>query len=103
VPDDFFEPVVVDTPVLIFCGGLDPVTPLSFSAEVARHLPNSRMIVIPRMGHTEDGLSNIDCFNQLLLDFLNRGSAIDLDVSCIETMLPGPIFTDESEMAFLGK
>jgi pimeloyl-ACP methyl ester carboxylesterase len=103
VPEDFFEPVAVDTPVLILCGGLDPVTPLSFSAEVARHLPNARVIVIPRMGHTEDGLSNIECFDRLLLDFLDRGSAAGLDMSCIETMLPGPVFTDESEMTFLGK
>jgi len=103
VPADFFEPVAVDTPVLILCGGLDPVTPLSFSAEVARHLPNARMIVIPRMGHTEDGLSNLDCFNRLLIDFLDRGSAVGLDTSCIETMLPGPVFMDESEMTFLGK
>jgi len=74
-----------------------------FSAEVARHLPNARMIVIPRMGHTEDGLSNLDCFNRLLIDFLDRGSAVGLDTSCIETMLPGPVFMDESEMTFLGK
>jgi pimeloyl-ACP methyl ester carboxylesterase len=100
LPHDFFEPVSTDTPVLLFSGGLDPVTPLSFSLEVASHLPRSRLIVVPEMGHTEDGLSHPECFTRLVLEFLDRGSAEGLDVSCIETMRPGPFILDESELPF---
>jgi hypothetical protein len=59
--------------------------------------------VIPHMGHTEDGLSHVECFNHLILEFLDRGSAVDLDTACIETMLPGPFILDESELPFLRK
>jgi pimeloyl-ACP methyl ester carboxylesterase len=94
----FREPVRSEVPVLILSGALDPVTPPEFGAEVARHLPNARQIVIPRMGHMEDGLSHLECFDELMQEFFERGSAAGLDASCVESLQPPPFVLDESEL-----
>ena len=55
IPADFLEAVHCDAPVLIFSGNMDPVTPPKFGEQVARHLPNSRHVVIPEAAHGVDG------------------------------------------------
>jgi pimeloyl-ACP methyl ester carboxylesterase len=67
IPDDFLQPVRSDIPVLILAGEYDPVTPVSTAKEIARYLPNSQLIVIPQMSHLFDGLSNEECFDQMVL------------------------------------
>jgi hypothetical protein len=47
IPKDFFEPVVSKIPTLILSGGFDPVTPTSMAKEIASHLPNSTLVIIP--------------------------------------------------------
>jgi pimeloyl-ACP methyl ester carboxylesterase len=102
VDEAFRAPVHSDAPVLILSGALDPVTPAEFGAEVARYLPNARQIVIPRMGHMEDGLSHLECLDGLVQEFYERGSAAGLDASCIESMRPPPFVLDESGLPGAG-
>ena len=93
IPKDFLEPVFSDAPVLVFSGNLDPVTPPSYGEEVAKHLPNSRHVVIAEAGHGVDGLTDPDCIDRIAIEFLNKGDAKKLDVSCVERMKPPPFVT----------
>jgi pimeloyl-ACP methyl ester carboxylesterase len=92
-PTDFLEPVHSDAPVLIFSGNMDPVTPPNYGEEVATHLPNSRHVVIPEAGHGVDGLSDPGCMDRIAIEFLDKGDAKNLDVSCVERMAPPPFVT----------
>jgi pimeloyl-ACP methyl ester carboxylesterase len=93
IPSDFLEPVRSNAPVLIFSGNMDPVTPPKYGEEVARYLPNSRHVVIPQAGHGVDGLKDPGCIDRIAIEFLDKGDAKNLDVSCIEGMKPPPFVT----------
>src|SRR5262245_41524683 len=75
IPADFLEPVSSDAPVLIFSGNMDPVTPPKYGEEVARHLPNSRHVIIPEAGPGVDGLTDTGCIDRIALAFLDKGDA----------------------------
>jgi pimeloyl-ACP methyl ester carboxylesterase len=93
IPTDFLEPVRSNAPVLIFSGNMDPVTPPKDGEEVARHLTNSRHVVIPQAGHGVDGLADSGCIDRIAIEFLEKGDAKNLDVSCVEGMAPPPFAT----------
>jgi len=93
IPADFLEPVHSNAPVLIFSGNMDPVTPPKYGEQVARHLPNSRHVVIPEAGHGADGLTDPGCFDRIAIEFLEKGDTKNLDVSCAERMAPPPFVT----------
>ena len=88
IPAGFLDPVSSHAPVLIFSGNLDPVTPPKYGEEVAKHLPNSRHVIIPEGAHDADGLTDLGCIDRIALEFLEKGDAKDLDVSCVERMKP---------------
>jgi pimeloyl-ACP methyl ester carboxylesterase len=93
IPADFLEPVSSNAPVLIFSGNMDPVTPPKYGEEVARYLPNSRHVVIPEAGHGVDGMTDPGCIDRIAIEFLDKGDAKNLDVSCVEKMRPPPFVT----------
>jgi pimeloyl-ACP methyl ester carboxylesterase len=97
IPDDYQQPVRSDIPVLIFSGQMDPVTRPERGEEVASHLPNSRHVIISHGAHGIDGLTNVECLDKLMLEFLSKGNARDLDISCVERVLPPPFITDGSK------
>jgi pimeloyl-ACP methyl ester carboxylesterase len=94
IPAGYPDPVSSKAPVLIFSGNLDPVTPPQRGEEVAKHLPNSRHVVIPEAGHGVDGLDDAGCVDRIIIDFMDKGSAEDLDTSCVERMAPPPFATN---------
>ena len=93
IPADFLEPVRSNAPVLIFSGNMDPVTPPKYGEEVAGYLPNSRHVIIPEAAHDVDGLTDPGCIDRIALEFLDKGDAKNLDVSCVENMVPPPFVT----------
>jgi pimeloyl-ACP methyl ester carboxylesterase len=93
IPTDFLQPVHSNAPVLIFSGNMDPVTPPKYGEEVAKYLPNSRHVIVPEAGHGMDGLSDQECVDRLIIEFMDNGSAKDLDTSCVERMAPPPFVT----------
>ena len=93
IPTDFLEPVSSDAPVLIFSGNMDPVTPPKYGEEVARHLLNSRHVIIPEAGHGVDGLRDPGCIDRIAIEFLDKGNAKNLDMSCVERMARPPFVT----------
>lgn len=88
VPDDFFTPVKSDKPVLIFSGGLDPVTPPSWGEVARKGFPNSLHAVAPHIGH---GVTHQGCAPKILKQFIETASVVGLDASCLARM-PRPSF-----------
>ena len=63
------EIATIDLPTLVVGGDRDPIVPLEQSVSLFEHLPNSRLCILPGVGH---GLTSRrpELFNQILLDFL---------------------------------
>src|SRR5947199_10375583 len=93
IPTDFLEPVSSHATVLMFSLNMQPHTTPEHGEEVARHLPNSRHVVIPQGGHGVDGLTDPGCIDRIEIEFLDKGDARNLDVSCVERMAPPPFVT----------
>jgi pimeloyl-ACP methyl ester carboxylesterase len=96
IPADFREPVRSNVPALIFSGNFDPVTPPQRGEEVARYLSNSRHVIVPQAAHGIDGLTNADCFDKIILEFIEKADAKKLDVSCVDRMAPQPFQTNSA-------
>ena len=76
----FNDPVKSDIPVLMITGDLDPVAPPWLAAGAARFLPNSRQISISNTGH----YFRFECIDDLVTEFMAKGSAKGLDDSCVK-------------------
>jgi pimeloyl-ACP methyl ester carboxylesterase len=88
-PADFRTPVVSDVPVLLLSGELDPITPPSDAARAAKTLRRSRHIVAPGQGHS---VAARGCIPRLMSQFVDAGSATDLDTDCVAALEPAPFF-----------
>jgi pimeloyl-ACP methyl ester carboxylesterase len=80
--------VISTVPALLMTGDMDPATPADWAQKVASHLPNSRVVVVPNLGHLPDGLSHMECYDRIIADFFDAGSAKDLDLNCLKSMQP---------------
>ena len=80
-PADATKTVRSDVPVLLLSGGLDPVTPPAYAAEVAQTLPASRHVVAPGFGHI---VSPHGCGPRLIAAFVEHGAFARLPAACIE-------------------
>ena len=89
----YFTNAPSDIPALILSGQLDPVTPPVWGQEVASQWKNSRHIVVPATGH---GAWSSGCVLKLISQFLNDGSAANLDSSCVERVKRPPFFLGPS-------
>lgn len=85
--------VASPVPALLMAGEMDHVTPPQQARDVAAHLPNARVVVVPGLGHFPDGLTNMECYDRIISDFFAAGSAAGLDVSCLSAMQPPPFTT----------
>ncbi len=90
IPEGFREPVVSDKPVLLLSGELDPVTPPRWGEEAARHLPNSKHLVLPATGH---GTLGSACVRRTMEKFLEEGTVAGLTEKCDEVTRP-PFFVN---------
>lgn len=82
-----------DMPALILSGEFDPVTPPSWGQQVAAQWKNSRHLVVPAAGH---GAAAYGCVMKLMARFLNDGSALNLDASCVDRLKRPPFFLGPS-------
>jgi pimeloyl-ACP methyl ester carboxylesterase len=80
VSKEFADPVRGDVPVLLISSSLDPITPPSRAAEVARNLANSRQIVVPNAGHSPANR----CVIGIEEAFIRSGTHADLDLRCLD-------------------
>jgi len=86
IPANYAEPTVSDVPVLILTGQWDPVTPPIYGDTVANHLSHSLHVIVPHGGHGFDGLNGQDCIDNLITSFVEKGSAVGLDTSCVSSI-----------------
>ena len=89
VAASFIEPVKSDAPILMITGDLDPVAPSWLAAGASRLLPNSRHISIHNTGHH----FRFECVDNLMVEFLAKGSAKGLDDSCVKAIERPPFMT----------
>jgi pimeloyl-ACP methyl ester carboxylesterase len=85
VPASFLDPVKSDKPVLLVSGALDPVTPPWLAQEVAKTLPNSKLVVIQNATH-----SSYDCVENFIAEYLDKGTTQGLDTSCADKIQRPP-------------
>jgi pimeloyl-ACP methyl ester carboxylesterase len=83
ISKDYAEPTRANAPALILTGQWDPVTPPVYGDTAAKYLPNSLHIVVPSGGHGFGGLEGLDCIQKLVAEFVDRGTAKGLDISCV--------------------
>jgi pimeloyl-ACP methyl ester carboxylesterase len=93
----FRHPVSLPTPTLMIVGTMDFVTPPAAAQRVAQHLPNSRIVEIPELGHAPIGLTGMECLDQMMAAFFDAGSASALDTSCVQSMKPPAFFVPPAE------
>lgn len=98
IPRDYRDPVRADTPVLLFSGSWDPVTPASNAEQVAATLPHSLSVVIAGGGHDYAGLPGAEqCVAMITTQFIQRGSAEGIDTSCVGRLRRPPFPTSPLE------
>lgn len=79
----YYQPVISNVPALVLSGELDPVTPPTWGESVVKFLENGRHIAVAGTGH---GVVATACGNRLVRDFIERGTADGLDVTCVSTI-----------------
>jgi pimeloyl-ACP methyl ester carboxylesterase len=87
------EPVRAEVPVLLVSGERDPVTPVRWGEQVARHLPRALHVVVPDGGHGSEGMAGAECLTSLVEGLVTRGDTRGLDTSCVGTMRRPPFTT----------
>jgi len=87
VEDEYFTNTPIDLPTLILSGELDPVTPPSWGEQTASAWKNARHITVPATGH---GAAGSGCVPKLMAQFLNEGTAANLDTACVAAVKRPP-------------
>lgn len=90
-PADFHHPLKTDKPVLLLAGQYDPVTPPRYAEEVAKGLPNARVLVLRGQAHS---VMAAGCAPRLIQHFVEKLDPKTLDASCLDRLQPTPIFID---------
>ena len=91
MPTDYRSAVRSEIPTLLISGFVDPATPPSGAEEVASHLANSRHVVVRYGSHAYGGLS--PCVDNIMAEFVGRGSAEGIDTACVEQIRRPPFVT----------
>lgn len=99
LPEDYFQPVHSQVPVLLLSGALDPVTPPRWADVAAETLPNSRHLVVPGGHHI---VSHLGCVREIALRFVKEAAHEGLAVSCLESIKPLPPFITPAGPAMNG-
>ncbi len=90
-PADFHQPLKTDKPVLLLAGQYDPVTPPRYADEVAKGLPNARVLLFKGQAHS---VMAVGCAPQLVQRFIEKLDPKTMDASCLDRLQPTPIFID---------
>jgi pimeloyl-ACP methyl ester carboxylesterase len=92
LPAGYNEPVTGTTPILIQHGWLDPVAPPAWAHELARHLPNARVMVI-REGH--HNFEYGACGRRQVAELIDTLDPGGLDETCTAEMRRPPFAVPE--------
>ena len=92
VAASFLDPVKSDVPVLLVSGQLDPVTPPWLAQIVAKTLSRGRLVIVPNATH-----NSYECIENVVADFIDKGTTEGLDVSCVEKIRRPPFTVIQSQ------
>jgi pimeloyl-ACP methyl ester carboxylesterase len=81
------QPSMIDAPVLMLSGALDPVTAPRRAAAAAQHMAHAQHLVVSNAGH---GIVQLGCTPRLLREFLDQ-PAQRVNAACLKE-LPTPTF-----------
>jgi pimeloyl-ACP methyl ester carboxylesterase len=89
----YFKPVSSDVPTLLLSGARDPVTPPFWAEQAMVGLSRAKHAIAPGGHHsiTRDG-----CTARLIAQFIATGNIAQLDVSCVERIMPLPPYYELS-------
>ena len=76
--------------MLAFAGGADPQDPVTNLSDLKRHFPDSHTVVFPHLGHSWSGIAG--CFDQIVTDFVDRGTTRGLDTTRCAGAVVAPPF-----------
>ena len=76
-------------PVLAFAGGADPQDPIANLSGLERTFPDSRIVVLPHVGH-EFGLGG--CVDQIVTNFVARATTRGLGTAQCSGQIPAADF-----------
>ncbi len=93
VDADLHAPLHSKVPALLLSGELDPVTPPANGAATAKDFADSLHIVAAGQGHGQLGAG---CVPRLMAQFIDAGTAQNLDASCAKTIAGLPFFLNFS-------
>jgi hypothetical protein len=65
---------------------MEPGHPPRYGDEAANNFSNSLHVAVPSGGHGFSGLGNINCIDNLIAVFIERGSAKGPDTSCVKSI-----------------
>jgi pimeloyl-ACP methyl ester carboxylesterase len=99
IPKDYYAPLRSAVPVLLISGALDPATPPEASAQAAKDLSNSRVVVVKEGTHG----TGSPCIDGLVSDFVTQGSPAALDASCADQIHFPPFITQAQVDQIRGK
>ncbi|MEP6701394.1 MAG: alpha/beta fold hydrolase [Betaproteobacteria bacterium] len=97
VPADFHAATTSAVPVLVFSGGLDPVTPPANGELAAQSLKNATLVVAPGYAHL---VSPFSCAPRVVARFIDDGNAEHLPAACLASLRgsrPPPFFVNRLE------
>jgi pimeloyl-ACP methyl ester carboxylesterase len=93
-PGHPIEAQTFNIPALVITGDQDPATPPQYGREIVSHFEGGLHINVPHMGHGGSTVQNAECLDQILADFVDRGTTEGLDTTCVETIRPHPFRLD---------
>jgi pimeloyl-ACP methyl ester carboxylesterase len=96
MPAHFHDPLTGAVPTLLLSGEFDPVTPPRYATEIARHLTNARVLVLPGQGHSVMG---IGCAPQVVEHFVDKARVQGLETECLQRERAAPFFLGYSGSA----
>jgi len=89
MPKDFHRPLTGSVPTLLLSGEFDPVTPPRYADEIAHHLSQARVLVLPGQGHSVMG---VGCAPDVVERFVSSASFAKLDAECLQRERATPFF-----------
>src|ERR1041385_2564309 len=89
VPGNYAAATTSNVPTLILTGQWDPVTPPIYGDTTAKHLAHSLHVIVPHGGHGFGGLTGLECIDNLMSSFIEKGITTGLDTSCVSSISRG--------------
>ncbi len=83
-PEWVSEPIGGNTPLLLFSGEDDVLTPPRMNNYIENYFPNSQHIVFKDQGHS---FTDWSCWDKLVYQFLKSNAQEELDTSCVAKII----------------